>query len=135
MGYAQIRRVESLIERKREICNQYKLVLKPIESLIKMNPETSLTKNGYWLPTVVVDKLISFDRQAYFNFMSDNDIDSRPFFYPLSTLPMFSTKKSNVVAYSIYNRAVNLPSFHDMTNEQVQYVGEKFIDFFNKNDL
>lgn len=52
-------------------------------------------------------------------FLAEN-IDARVFFYPLSSLPMFdycaaACQQTNPTAYDIPNRAINLPSYHDMT--------------------
>jgi perosamine synthetase len=49
-------------------------------------------------------------------FAADN-IDARVFFYPLSGLPMFEAMRGNRHAWSIPERAINLPSYHQMTDE------------------
>jgi perosamine synthetase len=51
-----------------------------------------------------------------------NDIDGRVFFWPLSMLPMFRTKPENTVSYDLYERAVNLPSYHDITDQEMDRV-------------
>ena len=49
-------------------------------------------------------------------FAADN-IDARVFFYPLSGLPMFEAMRAtNRYAWDIPKRAINLPSYHDMTD-------------------
>ena len=99
-----------------------------------MNPEYPYTKNGYWLPTVIFDKSLKFNRNAFFGFMKSNNIDSRPFFYPLSALPMFEKKKENTISYDIYERGINLPSYHDMTKENVQKVSKVIFEYLKKNN-
>ena len=37
---------------------------------------------------------------------------------------MFDAKKTNVNAFDIPNRAINLPSYHDITNEEINKVLE-----------
>jgi perosamine synthetase len=54
-------------------------------------------------------------------FQSGN-IDGRVFFHPLSTLPSFGSRAGQLVAADIARRAVNLPSFHDMTDAQIERV-------------
>ena len=44
---------------------------------------------------------------------------------------MFEEKKENVVSYDIYDRGINLPSYHDITKEDVQSVCEIIIKMFN----
>jgi perosamine synthetase len=46
-------------------------------------------------------------------FAAEN-IDARVFFWPLSSLPIFDAIPKNLNAYSIPNRSINLPSYHDM---------------------
>ncbi|HET6995257.1 MAG TPA: DegT/DnrJ/EryC1/StrS family aminotransferase [Chitinophagaceae bacterium] len=131
MGCAQIERANELVNKKREIFNWYKELLADLPC--QMNPEPSHVKNSYWMPTIVIDKNIAFDREALFQYMKEHNIDSRPFFYPLSSLPMFTEKKENLVAYDIYNRGVNLPSYHDLTREDVEYVCSVIHQFIHEN--
>lgn len=127
IGVAQIERIEELVEKKRQIFSWYADLLKDIPA--RMNPEYPNTKNSYWLPTLIFDKSINFDRDAFFEFMKSKNIDSRPFFYPLSSLPMFDRQKQNLVAYDIYSRGINLPSFHDLTFDEAEFVSELIISF------
>ena len=120
LGCAQIERIEELVEKKRQIFNWYKELLSNMPC--RLNPEYSHIKNSYWLPTAVFDTKIGFDRDAFFTKCKEQGIDSRPFFFPLSSLPMFEEKKENGVAYDIYKRAINLPSFHDIELDQVKEV-------------
>jgi perosamine synthetase len=122
LGCAQIERIEELVDKKREIFNWYSTLMQDL--LCSLNPEPKHTKNSYWLPTLVFDKSLNFDREAFFSICKKNNIDSRPFFFPLSSLPMFEKKKENSVAYDIYERGINLPSFYDITNEEINRVCE-----------
>lgn len=127
LGCAQIERADELVDRKREIFSWYKEMLADFPC--EMNPEPAGTKNSYWMPTAVINKEVKFDRDAFFQHMKECNIDSRPFFYPLTSLPMFEDKPENTVSYDIYNRAINLPSYHDLTKEDVAYVVKCLKDF------
>ena len=41
---------------------------------------------------------------------------------PLSSLPMFDDCQQNRLAWSIPGRAINLPSYHDMTAPEIERV-------------
>lgn len=127
MGCAQIERADELVEKKRQIFKWYKELFEDFPC--KMNPEPNYVKNSYWMPTVVFDKDLSVDRDDLMNYLKENNIDSRPFFYPLSSLPMFEEKCENIVSYDIYERAINLPSHHDMSFEQVGKVVKTIRDY------
>jgi perosamine synthetase len=120
MGCAQIERADELIGKKREVFNWYKEMIGDIPC--RINPELPDTKNSYWMPTMIIDKSLHFDREGLFAFMKQNNIDSRPFFYPLSMLPVFESRPGNTVSYDIYSRGINLPSYHDLEFQDVKRV-------------
>jgi perosamine synthetase len=112
IGCAQMERIDELIAGKRRIFDFYAERLRHLP--LKMNPEPTDTINGYWMPTAVLDEGTAFDRGTLLAKFKADDIDGRVFFWPLSMLPMFEPRTDNVVSYSIYSRAINLPSYHDL---------------------
>ena len=48
-------------------------------------------------------------------------VDSRPYFYPVSDMPMFERANTPVV-HQVYSTGINLPSYYDMTQDDVEYV-------------
>ena len=122
LGCAQLSRVEELIERRREIMHAYQARLGNLPLVLNIEPEG--TKNGYWMPTIVVNRDISFDRDALLDDMRAHNIDARVFFWPLSMLPMFEDRPENEVSYSLYKRAINLPSYHDIREDEIDRVCE-----------
>jgi perosamine synthetase len=117
MGCAQLERLDDLVSRKKQIFEIYRQNLAEISC--DMNFQQTYASNSYWLPTCVFHKSINFNRQSFFEYCSLNQIDSRPFFFPLSSLPMFEHKTENNVSYDVYERGINLPSFHDITFEEI----------------
>ena len=125
IGCAQLERVDELIAAKRRVFQFYKSALADLP--VTLNPEPHGVVNGYWMPTVVVDEGIPFDRNKLMESMKASDIDGRVFFWPLTLLPMFKQSARNQpVSYSIYPRAFNLPSYHDLSSEQQQRVVDVF---------
>lgn len=127
MGCAQIERIDDLISRKREIFFRYKSNL--IGLPCSFNPEYEWTTNSYWLPTLIFKPEINFNRSDFFTFCKKNNIDCRPFFFPLSSLPMFEFVKENKVAYEIYEHGINLPSYHELTDSDIDFVSNSIKQF------
>lgn len=121
IGFGQMERIDRLTDRKREIFKYYEQRLTKFEG-IQMNPEKPNATNGYWMPTVVFDKKLGITSENLQNTFLSDGIDARVFFHPLSSLPMFSAVKSNKNAYGIPGRAMNLPSFHDITELELDRV-------------
>ena len=122
IGYGQMERIHELVNRKREIFTYYQERLAGLNGLT-MNPEKPNTINGYWMPTVVFDRAAGITREKLQEAFSVENIDARVFFYPLSSLPMFADSSANTNSWDIPNRAINLPSYHDMSfQEQARVV-------------
>lgn len=122
IGCGQMERVEELVAGKRRVYERYASALAELPG--SMNPEPAGTRNGFWMPTFVVKEGIPFSRQVLLDRFKSENIDGRVFFWPLSMLPMFDRVPGNHRSYSLYTRAVNLPSYHDITPaEQDRVVG------------
>lgn len=119
VGCAQVERVSHLVQRKREILSYYRERLGQLQG-ISMNLELAGTVNGAWMPTVVFDQSTGVTREKLQKGFKAENIDARVFFWPLSGLPMFRNEDfpQNRHAYEIPGRAINLPSYHDMTREE-----------------
>jgi len=123
IGYGQMERIRELVRRKREIFTYYQKQLTGLTG-ITMNPENLNTVNGYWMPTLVFDKSTGITREKLQAAFVAENIDARVFFYPLSSLPMFEDKPANSTAWDIPSRAINLPSYHDITTPDLDRVIE-----------
>jgi perosamine synthetase len=119
IGCAQLERIDELVAGKRRVFDYYKQRLADLP--LTMNPEPSGTTNSYWMPTIVVDEGVVFDREQLLEVFRDNDIDGRVFFWPLTSLTIFDGRP-NPVAQSIYRRALNLPSYHDLADQDLERV-------------
>jgi perosamine synthetase len=113
IGCAQMERVDELVAGKRRIFEYYRQALRDLP--LSMNPEPIGTTNGYWMPTVVVGNNVPFDRETLLTAFKTDNIDGRVFFWPLSSLPSFAPCPHNSVSHSLLGRAVNLPSYHDLS--------------------
>jgi perosamine synthetase len=117
IGLGQLERINSLIDKKRQIFNFYKKELFALP--IQMNPEVSDCISGYWMPTIIVNGCHNFARENLLISFKSNNIDGRVFFYPLSQTYLFETSQLNLVSLSIHERGVNLPSYHDITSQEI----------------
>ena len=121
IGCAQLERVDELISRKRDIYQTYKDGLAGVPGL-SMNPEPAGTRNGFWMPTVVFDKSTGVTTQRLATAFAAEKIDARIFFHPLSSTPPFAGLPTGCWSSDIHQRAINLPSFHDMTRAEQRRV-------------
>ncbi|MCK7491688.1 MAG: DegT/DnrJ/EryC1/StrS family aminotransferase [Comamonadaceae bacterium] len=120
IGCAQMERIDELIAGKRRVFEAYRQRLAGLP--LRMNPELPGTVNGYWMPTIVVDENVPFDRDVLLRSFREHNIDGRVFFWPLSMLPMFSGAGTPPISGGLYSRAVNLPTYHDLSEADVDRV-------------
>lgn len=121
LGCAQMERIDDLTRRKREILAHYRRSLEALPG-IAMNPEPDGVVNGAWMPTAVFAPETGVTRERLQKAFAAAAIDARVFFHPLSSLDIFGGHARNPIAADIAARAINLPSYHDMTEQDLARV-------------
>ncbi len=134
LGLAQLERVHELVARKREIFGWYFDRLGSVPG-IALNAEPPDVRQAYWMVTVVPDERFGIGKRELIERLSERNIDARPFFYPLSSLPPYATRpeargaaERNPAAYRLSATGVNLPSGLNLDEETVAYVCRQLIE-------
>ena len=120
LAVAQLERIDEMLDKRIEIFSWYHKYLNNING-IKLNPKSENYKNVYWMICVELLNLSEIERDNIMVTLNDKHIDSRPYFYPISEMPMY-TKVNTPVTKLISQRGINLPSYFDMTEYQVLYI-------------
>ena len=138
LGLAQLERIEELVERKRTIFGWYREGLDGVRG-ITLNYAGPMVMNAYWMVTAVFDAALGLEKEAAMAALSRRGIDTRPFFYPLSSLPAYvdspeakAAAVRNRHAYDISRRAINLPSALNLTHAQVEYVCAELLSLLER---
>jgi perosamine synthetase len=138
LALAQIRRLDELINHRRQIFLWYKDRLKNINGL-KLNFEHPNVLNTYWVITVIVDKIYNKKKEDLLRLFSEINIDCRPFFYPASSMPAFINiskkkhSKKNINSYTISEYGISLPSAANLTKLDIDYICNRFIELLNSD--
>ena len=81
------------------------------------------------MTTVVLDPAIGLSKETVIRHLAAKQIDSRPFFHPLSRIPAYrqtpaavQARVANTIAYTISPYGVNLPCGLSITEAQVDFV-------------
>lgn len=120
LGCAQMMRINEIVEKKRQIFDWYRIRLEEIEE-VSLNAEKPWAKNIYWMTSMVLPKGYKLSREEFCTSLKELNVDSRPVFYPISSFPMFDTQENPVSRY-VGTHGINLPSGHNLTEEEVDYV-------------
>lgn len=122
IGCAQLERIDELVARKQEILRDYRASLSGLG--ISMNYAHDGCELGAWMPTAVFAADSQVRRADLLQAFSTENIDARVFFYPLSALSPFDSVHANRHSFDIPERAINLPSYHDMSGGDIARVCE-----------
>jgi perosamine synthetase len=125
VGVAQLTKIERFIEKKRLIANWYKEELKEIEEkgYISLHPELSWARNIFWMYSILINEKSEVKRDVLIQKLRENQIDSRPFFYPAHMMPPYKNSKNDFKnAEYISTRGVNLPSSPLLEKEDIEFI-------------
>lgn len=123
LGIAQMERIGDLIAQKRRIFGWYAERLAGVNGLA-LNAEPPGVTNSYWMVTAVPDPGFGLDKFALQAALRARNIDTRPFFSPLSELEAFAGRAASLRFVdpgspgripALYG--VNLPSGYHVTEE------------------
>jgi len=124
-GLAQLERLPEFVEKKRKIFSWYKSRLGKITG-ISMNFERPRTKANCWMSSIVLDKNFGIKRDEVIKKLREHNIDSRPFFYPISMFPMYE-EQNTPIAHHVGLNGINLPSGVMLKKKEIDYVCDSLI--------
>ncbi len=120
LGLAQLERIDEILDKKKEIYGWYQQGLINTQG-IRLNHQASWAKNAYWLVCLEVYGYTESQRDDLIKQLKTKNIDSRPYFYPVSDMPTYADTETPVT-HKLYQRGLNLPSYFDITKTQVDRV-------------
>ena len=88
LGLAQLERLEESVEKKVSIGKAYYERLKEIDLIQLPLEKLDYSQNIFWVYGIVLDKRIG-NAKYFMKKLADNNIGSRPFFYPIHKQPVF----------------------------------------------
>ena len=123
LGLAQLERIDELITKKRQIFEWYKESLASLDGIC-LNPEKKWAKNVFWMVCLILNKNFGVSRDELMTKLKEMGIDTRPFFYPLSEMPMYKDNRNhmNVTAKNLSERGLNLPSGVNLKREEIKHI-------------
>ena len=109
--------------------------------VVKLNSNLDNVNPTYWISCLILNKKLGLKKELFIKKISKYNIDIRPIFYPLSSMPTFSEKGVNYrkihrVSYELSNYGICLPSGNNLTNKDISYICDsihKVIKPYSKN--
>lgn len=128
IGLAQLERADEFIGNKRELAARYAAALEGLP--IEMHGEAPGTVHSYWMVSILVRR--PEDRDALRAHLASDGVETRPLFYPVHTMPMYSRSyRKHAVAEDLAWRGINLPSWPGLTQTDVERISLSVRRFFD----
>ena len=85
-------------------------------------------RQSHWMCCIAVDD--ASRRDSLRQHMAAQGIETRPFFRPAHTMPVFFERASYPEAEGLSARGINLPSWPGLTEAQLKYVTSSLREYF-----
>lgn len=126
LGVAQLEEVENYIKKKRSMAELYIEGLKNLPN-IELLYEAGYAKSVYWMFPLLVSKKNKITRDEFREKLKDLGVDTRDFFYPLHSQPVFdnlkfSNREEFPISTDLSNRGFYIPSGLALTKNEINKV-------------
>lgn len=128
IGLAQLEQADHILARKRQVAHWYEQHLRNLP----LTPQSvqSNTEHSWWMYSVLLDT--EELRNDLRDFLKAAGIETRPLFPPIHRLPPYDRGAVFPVAENLSGRGVTLPSYPELSEDEVAMISEKIGTFFDR---
>lgn len=131
IGVAQLNRVEEVIKLKQKVKTNYQKYLN--SSFVTIHKEAIDTFHSYWMVSILLNENSNKSRDDLASHLRENGVDTRPLFYPVHTMPMYSDNFGLFpIAEKLARSGLNLPSFPQLKEEDIKYISNLINSFLEE---
>tara|TARA_R110002033_G_scaffold9971_2_gene32715 strand:+ start:39026 stop:40450 length:1425 start_codon:yes stop_codon:yes gene_type:complete len=112
IGLAQLERIEEILTNRKIYEEKYKNILN--NKIFTFQQNLQDRKKVTWLVSILLNEQIN--RDDFITILKKEGIDSRPFFYPLSAMPIYENycDKDTPIAHKLSKFGINLPTYESL---------------------
>ncbi|CAL65533.1 DegT/DnrJ/EryC1/StrS family aminotransferase [Christiangramia forsetii] len=119
IGLAQLEQIDNILKKKKQIAGWYKYGFEDSGFILQEKAEEC--ENSFWMCTILIPH--GLDREALKEFLINHGVETRPMFYPVHTMPIYSQKyEKHQIAENLARRGINLPSYPGLSKENVKEI-------------
>ena len=129
IGLAQLEQADKFISKKRALVDMYREGLDKLP--LKIHAEKKDCFHTYWMINILLED--AQYRDSLRSYLSEKGCETRPLFYPVHTMPMYSEKfQRHPVAEDIGWRGITLPSWPGLGQTKVQKISTYIASYFEQ---
>jgi len=130
LGLAQLEQITSFIEKRVQILEWYEHALSG-QKKIRLNRKSNWAKSVPWIICAEIEGMRYDVRDQLIGALRNKGIDSRPYFYPMSDMPMFDTATTKI-AHKVSSMGINLPTYLELSQLDVEHISNQLIQSINE---
>jgi perosamine synthetase len=119
-----MKKLDARVKRKKEIWQRYKSGLQKNEKVALFDHQVHFT--APWFIDAIVD-----DRDLLIQYLKEKEIGTRVMYPPINTQRAYDRVGSFAVSHKIGQRGLWLPSFVQITDDEIAFVCSSINEFYN----
>ena len=128
IGLAQLENIEQVLYEKKRVADTYRSLLYNTP-IVFHDQVGENVYHSYWMCSLLTRD--AKEREALRAHLEIKGIETRPLFYPVHTMPMYSNQyQRHPVAENIGWRGLNLPSYPELKQEEIEFICKEINNFF-----
>ena len=128
IGLAQLENIEKVLIEKKRVADTYRSLLANTP-IIFHDQVGENVYHSYWMCSILTSD--AKERDAIRTHLENQGIETRPLFYPVHTMPMYSSQyQRHPNAENIGWRGLNLPSYPGLKQEEIEFICNQMNIFF-----
>ena len=131
IGLAQLEQADTFISKKIQIANWYKKYIQSTQ--VHFQEEKEYIKNSYWMCSIVVNT--EEIRDSLRKHLAEMGVETRPFFHPAHVMPIYKEDTKYPVSESLSKQGINIPSYPQLEEVDIEYISTCINSFFEKKDV
>lgn len=137
VGCGQLKNIDWIVKRKREIGKKYIAILKNCKKIYIQPFKLLYSENIFWVFGVLLKKNAKLSREIIVKKLEKNNIQTRNFFLPMhkqkifKKMKLFSKKQNYKNAEYLSKYGFYLPSGVGILNSEIDYVANKLLKILN----
>lgn len=123
IGLAQLENVHLFLNKRRKIAAWYTELLSEMPDIILPTVQ-EYAEHSWWMYSVLVEDGCGRSRDEVMEALATYGIETRPFFYPMHTMPVYAHRTTGnlLVSESVSAKGINLPTYYDLSQQDVEFI-------------
>lgn len=124
IGLAQMETIDQALSERDRLAHWYDEALTAFDAQIVRPQSKPWARQVFWMYNIFLREGNAARRDAIMRHLDEDDIETRPVFYPMHILPPYKNPGVFPVADLWAKRGINLPTHQALTKEDVQHIAE-----------